>query len=221
MRGGSGPGVGAGPWARDLVRTMSPQPAVPRFYFDFVDPVSYLTARELEAAVSASGIVVEWIGVEIVPPSHPLTTPDDPVWSERWRWVRALSTEGDSALDLSLETPPLVPWTRKAHELVLHAEAADGRGAEVRGAVFEAFFTEGLDIGRVDVLVGLARRHGLDLTETKAVLDVDRYGEEVAARRAEALGAGLRTVPTLAAGGRTLEGFHNRASLSTFLHGSS
>lgn len=196
---------------------MSADPAMPRFYFDFVDPVSYLMARELEGAASASAVGVEWIGVEIVPPSHPLSTPTDPLWAERWTWARALAAEEGAPL----RTPPLVPWTRKAHELVLHAEAAAGRGADVRGAVFDAFFTDGLDIGRVDVLVGLARTHGLDLTETKAVLDVDRYGDEVAGRRAEALRGGVRTVPTLTVGSRMLEGFHNRASLSTFLHGSS
>jgi len=186
-----------------------------RFYFDFVDPLSYLLARELAQVDGPPDVPVEWIGIEIVPASHPLAAPTDPVWAERWALADAVALE----LGVPLSPPRLVPWTRKAHELVMHA-AASGRAAEVREALFRAFFVEGRDIGRVDVLVAVARDQGLDLTETKAVLDVDRYGTEVADRRADALRSGLRTVPTLATAGRVLEGFHNRRSLNTFLHGS-
>jgi len=208
-------GVGPGGQARDLVQAMLSDSSLPRFYFDFVDPLSYLLAHELAQVPGPSEVPVEWIGIEIVPTSHPLAAPSDPVWAERW----ALAADVARELGVPLATPPLVPWTRKAHELVMHA-AASGRATEVREALFRAFFVEGRDIGRVDVLVAIARDQGLDLTETKAVLDVDRYDAEVADRRAEALRSGLRTVPTLTAGERVLEGFHNGPSLSTFLHGS-
>ena len=67
------------------------------------------------------------------------------------------------------------------------------------------------------VLVDVARNLGLDRTETKAVLDVDRHEEAVARRRIEVVEAGLRVVPTVTFADRRLEGFHNRASLSTLL----
>ena len=109
-----------------------------------------------------------------------------------------------------------MPWTRKAHELVRHATESDLAG-EVRRAIFEAYLFEGRDIGRVDVLVQIARTLGLDPGETKPVLDVDRHEAEIAELRASALAAGVREAPTLALGDRLLEGFHNAAAIRTFL----
>ena len=184
-------------------------------HFDFVDPVSYLLDRELAAAETETGIEVTRAGVEISPPPHPLGTLDDAVWRPRWEEA----THVADILGVTLHRPRLVPWSRKAHELMEHArEKHPDVLPELRRAVMEAFFRDGLDIGRVDVLVELATTHGMDRTETKAVLDVDRFGEDVARRRDDALEAGLRVVPSLSAGERRLEGFHNRASLSTFLN---
>lgn len=194
----------------------TPDPPTATLHFDFVDPLSFLMDGEVSAAEETLGIRVARLGIEINPPPLPLGTPDDPFWTERWERAMALS----GALDVPLTRPTLVPWSRKAHELVRHAEehgTADG----VRKAIFRAFLQEGLDIGRVDVLVALAGRVGLDAAEAKAVLDVDRYSAEVSDRRDEALRSGTRTVPLLVMGARRLEGFHNRASLGTFLRRSS
>ncbi|MCA1792142.1 MAG: DsbA family protein [Thioalkalivibrio sp.] len=186
------------------------------FYFDFVDPLSFLVERELLAVEARTGWSVERIGLEISPPPHPLATPGDPPWAPRWEQASAIAAE----MGIALSEPRVVPWSRKAHELLRHAETS-GKAAEIRESVFRAYFLEGLDIGRVDVLVARARGAGLDVTESKAVLDVDRFGEDVAARRDAALQAGVHTVPLLVSGPHRLEGFHNRASLSTFLEGSS
>jgi predicted DsbA family dithiol-disulfide isomerase len=185
-------------------------------YFDFIDPLSFLLERELLAVEQRTGWSVDRIGIEISPPPNPLAAPDDPLWATRWEQASAIAAE----MGVALTKPRVVPWSRKAHELLRHAEAT-GKGAEIREAVFRAYFLEGQDIGRVDVLVAQARDAGLDVTESKAVLDVDRFGEDVSGRRDAAVRAGVHTVPLLVSGPRRLEGFHNRASLSTFLDGSS
>lgn len=185
-----------------------------RFYFDLVDPISFLVERELRAIEAEDGIVVERVGVELRPAPAPLAAPDDPEWAGRWAEARALAGE----LDLVLPRPPFVPSSRKAHELLLHARADGSADAHaVRGATFRAFFREERDIGRVDVLVEIARAHGLDPTETKAVLDVDRYAEEVIARGRDAVARGVAGIPWLERDGGTLRGFHNRSALRTFL----
>lgn len=189
------------------------QPAT--LYFDFVDPLSFLMDREVSAAEASSGIHVRRIGIEVNPPPLPLVEPEDPLWAERWDRAAAIA----DGLNLALERPSIVPWSRKAHELLRHAEE-HGAAHEIRSAVFRAFFLEGLDIGRVDVLVSLAGRAGLDVTETKAVLDVDRFSGDVSDQRAEIVGSGVDAVPLLVAGAHSLQGFHNRASLGTFLGGS-
>jgi predicted DsbA family dithiol-disulfide isomerase len=120
------------------------------------------------------------------------------------------------ARGVKLRRPPIVPWTRKAHELAFHARER-GVFQEVHEALFRAFLQEGRDIGRVDVLADLGADAGLDRTETKAVLDVDRYADRVLARRREAEEARITLVPTLARRDQVLEGYPEEEILLTFL----
>jgi predicted DsbA family dithiol-disulfide isomerase len=184
----------------------------PRFFFDFVDPLSYLVELELVATEIEHGIQVERVPLELRPPPAPLRLSVDEPWRSRWELARELAQEQG----VNLDAPALVPWSRKAHELFLHARA-EGAGPAARAAIFGAFFGGGADIGRVDVLVGVGRSIGLDATGTKAVLDVDRHQEDVLAARRRAAEAQVEAPPLLLLGPGRLEGFHNRATLSTFL----
>jgi predicted DsbA family dithiol-disulfide isomerase len=92
-----------------------------------------------------------------------------------------------------------------------------GVGDAVRAAVFDAYFEGGRDIGRVDVLVEIASFAGLDRTETKAVLDVDRHEADVTAKRLEAQALGVTDVPALSVDGRLVEGFPDLTGLGTLL----
>lgn len=195
-----------------------PHPTV-RIYFDFVDPLSLAVAHALgmrsrsaaESEEPSKRSRVEWVGFELRPPPVALTRSDDPFWAERR--AKALSWAG--GLDLP-DVPSLVPWTRKAHELHIHASRL-GAGDAVRAGVFEAHFDQRRDIGRVDVLVEIAAASGLDRTETKAVLDVDRHEADVAAARREAEALGVRDVPSLSLDGRLVEGFPDPTDLGTLL----
>lgn len=186
----------------------------PLFFFDYIDPASLLLERRISEAEETLGRAVRRRPFEVRPPPMPLLDPDEPAWRAYWSEVAAVA-EADG---LSLRKPALVPWTRKAHELALQARARD-RFAEVHRALFVAFLLEGRDIGRVDVLTDVAVAHGLDWTETRAVLDVDRHAEEVAQERAEAERRGIRGVPTLRAGDRSLEGLHDTGTILAFLEG--
>jgi predicted DsbA family dithiol-disulfide isomerase len=184
-----------------------------RFYFDFVDPLSYLVELALCEMEAATGIRVERIGCELRPPPLPLTRPSDPIWSERWQAAR------QARPGVQLEPPPLVPWSRKAHEL--HAFARNrGAGDAVCRGVFEAYFRRRRDIGRVDELVEIGFAAGLDRTETKARLDVDAHLTEVLEARSGAEKVGLRHLPALLLDGRLVQGFHNLGDLSTLIGGS-
>ena len=183
----------------------------PRLYFDFIDPLSWSMARELASIEALGADGFDWIPFELRPPPTPLATLDDPELTARW----ARAGESDSS-GRTWSPPLLVPWTRKAHELVRHATESELADA-VRQAVFEAYLFEGRDIGRVDVLVELGRALGLEPGESKPVLDVDRHEAEIGEARATAVSAGVTTVPTLALGARLLEGFHNGAAVRTFL----
>src|SRR5262245_10278666 len=139
------------------------------FFFDYVDPLSWILEREI-VELEAEGVPpVGRHPLELRTPPASLVRPSDPLWVRRWEEATRLTEPGG----FTLAKPTLVPWTRKAHELALHARA-QGRFAGVHAALFRGFHQEGRDIGRVDVLVALAVTAGLNATETKAVLDVDR-----------------------------------------------
>ncbi len=183
-----------------------------QFFFDFIDPLSYLEARELAGLEGGTPPSTAWVGLELRPPPTPLATVSDPSLAERW----ALAHAEAKGAGVELRPPELVPWSRKAHELSLFAES-QGKADVIRMRIFESYLLEGADIGRIDVLVEIGRTAGLDVTETKAVLDVDRFQAAVVAARADALAGGVSSTPTIVASGGRLEGFHNRTTLGTFL----
>lgn len=184
-----------------------------RLYFDYVDPISFLQDSEVAAVENELGISVERVPLELRPPPAEMLDPDDPVWLRRVAQARVLAAQ--VGMDLTL--PSLIPWTRKAHELVLHA-AGEGEGEAMHRRIFDAVFLEGRDIGRVDVLMTLAQGVGLDFTRTKATLDVDLHAGTLEELRRGAREEGVDDVPTLTMGERRLRGFHNRNALGTFLH---
>jgi len=183
-----------------------------RFFFDFIDPLSYLTAGEFASLEGGTPPGIAWVALELRPPPTPLITISDPSLAERWALAR-VQAEGSG---IDLRPPELVPWTRKAHELTLFAESK-GMADVVRMRIFESYLLEGTDIGRIDVLVEIGRKAGLDATETQAVLDVDRFEDAVVLARADARAHGILDAPAIVAGERRLEGFHNRTTLGTFL----
>ena len=182
-------------------------------FFDYVDPLSYLVEVELTGLEDETGLEsVARHGLELRTPPDELMSVEDPEWIGRWE----AAVELRQGAGPSLQAPDVIPWSRKAHELVRHA-ASKGAESRAHHLVFDAFFRRGLDIGRVDVLVGLAEELGLEPFETKAVLDVDRYTADVEAGTRRAREWGIRTVPTLLLGDAVLEGFHKRHDLRTFL----
>jgi predicted DsbA family dithiol-disulfide isomerase len=183
-----------------------------RFFFDYVDPLSLLLDRDIAELEAGGAPPVDRHPLELRPPPAPLIRTDDPLWSRRWEEAeRQAERRG-----VTLARPSLVPWSRKAHELAQHARARS-RFPEVHAALFRAFLQEGRDIGRVDVLVALASEAGLDPTETKAVLDVDRYTATLDGLRGEAERLAVRGVPTLLCGRERLEEVPSRAVLGELL----
>lgn len=193
------------------------QPSV-SCYFDFVDPLSFLLSRALETLIeegAEGAIPIVWSPFELRPPPAELVLVEDPAFTGRWAHARDAGRE----LGLDLRPPRLMPSSRKAHELHLHA-ISKGVGPTVRDSIFGAYLLEAKDIGRVDVLVQIAVGAGLDATETKAVLDVDRFQQDVSEARQAAIGEGITAPPTLVRGTARLEGFHKGTTVGTFLRGS-
>lgn len=184
------------------------------FYYDYVDPASYLLDRVLRMPEFEGDVTLDFRPLELRPATDPLIDPHSAAWTARLDVVDKASEH----FAIAIGRPDIVPWSQKAHELALHA-VDKGCFDAVHAALFRAFFADGKDIGRVDLLVALAADTGLDATETKAVLDVDRYAGRVAEMREEAIGSGIRGAPTLESGERRLQGLPDRVSLTRFLDG--
>jgi len=189
-------------------------PDAPQFWFDYVDPASYLAELRLREAEGVTGRWAERLGLEIVPPPMPPLVGDELEWAGRWEEV----AEAGRGAGIPLERPRFVPWTRKAHELAMHA-ASVGVFAEVHDALFRAYLWEGQDIGRIDVLLGVAAGAGLSRSEVRTVLGVDRYLPTLLDLRERAERQGVRGVPTLAREERRLEGLTDVATLAALLAG--
>ena len=185
-----------------------------RFFFDAVDPLSFATHRALGSVEEHREVRAVRIPIETYPADAPLTETQDSFWRPRWAEGERIAEE----MGFSLVRPDLVPRSSKAHELILHAEESD-LGRPALDAIFAAYFLDGHDIGRIDVLVDIAQSVGLDLTESKAVLDVDRYGAEILGAHQQALAAGVTSAPALVTPAATLQGFHNQAAIGTLLDG--
>lgn len=185
-----------------------------RFVYDYVDPGSYLAHGLLQRWVRTySGeVAIEASPLELRPPGDAALDPRAPEWRELTAWVESEARR----LDLPFRPPEGAPRTRKAHELAMHARergAFDG----VHAALFRAHFVDGLDLARIDVLMAVAEQEGLDPSEVRTVLGVDRFLPWVEETRAELLEAGVRGVPVLAVGGGTLEGFPGGDEFLRFL----
>lgn len=184
------------------------------FTFDYVDPGSYLAHRLLARWVADRPypIRVRWVALELrAPPASQLDPP-----AGEWAALMAAMERIASDEGIPFVCPEGLPWTRKAHELALHAREK-GRFDRIHTALFEAHFVHALDIGRVDTLASLAEAQGLSGAEARTVLGVDRFAPEVERGRAEALAGGVRGVPTLETEGRRLEGFTRAADVLNFL----
>lgn len=168
--------------------------AVPVVVFsDFTCPFSHVTEAALRRLHGEGLAAPRYAAFELYPAPAPLPAAPD---EGDLALARPLADE----LGVALAPPAVTPRTRKAHEAAKAADA-HGAGPAMREAIFAAHFRDGRDIGRIDVLVELGAALGLDATELKVVLDVDRFGAAVSADRALAARLGIAAVPALVVGG--------------------
>lgn len=138
---------------------------------------------------------VIWRAFELRPGPVPTLDPKGQYLQRVWRdSVYPLAER----LHMSLKLPPVQPRSRLAHEAARWA-GERGQFERYHAAVFKAFFERGEDIGKVDVLVGLAGELGLDGEALVAALRRREYEAAVLADEREAETLGIRAVPAFVA----------------------
>lgn len=177
-------------------------------YADYACPFCFLAEAALERLAGA-GVAIERRAFELRPPPAPL--PD--LRQARYRVGWATSVEPLARkLGREIRFPARPVRTRKAHEAAAFARSRD-RLEPMHAAIHRAYFVEGRDIGRIDVLVAIGGAVGLDPGELKVELDVDRWTERVEADEAAAARLGVRAVPAYVRAGH--DGADERALVVT------
>jgi len=141
-------------------------------------------------------VQVVWCSYELRPEPEPTLDPKGDYLARAWREsVYPLAAK----LGITMRLPPVQPRTRLAHEAA-HWARRRGRFEDYNAALFRAFFERGEDIGREDVLAGLAEAVGLDGRDLRAALAEHRFEENVLADMRGAEKFLLRAVPAFVAG---------------------
>jgi predicted DsbA family dithiol-disulfide isomerase len=160
-------------------------------FADYVCPFCYLAEAGAARLRESGGVAVEGAALELRPAGTPLPDPDE-VWQrEAWsRSVEPLAAE----LGVTIARPARMTRTRKAHEAAAHART-EGRFAALHTAIYDAYWRDGRDIGRIDVLTEIGRAAGLDAGRLRVALDIDQCTARVEQDEAFAARLGLGGVP--------------------------
>lgn len=178
---------------------------------DVICPWCYIGKRRLEQALAQTDlpVVVRWRPYQLDP-----TIPPD--GKSRHEYMQAkfgsperirqfherLQEAGEAeGIRFAFDRIAVSPNTLNAHRVIRWAGESGVQDAVVE-ALFRAYFVEGSDIGRADVLAGIAEAAGMTGTHVEARLASDLDREEVSREVESARSAGVSGVPTFILAGR-------------------
>ena len=113
-----------------------------------------------------------------------------------------IEAAADEGLRLNLDLIQRMPNTLNAHRIIRWAEIEGLDASIVVDALFRAFFCDGEDLGRDNVLLALAERSGMERPVTEKLLQSDADRDYVSASDIEARRMGINSIPFFILGGR-------------------
>jgi len=160
-------------------------------------------AQALQGLPQADAVTIRWRSFELDPHAPAVREGDyvqrlaDKYGMPRDRadqMVQQMQARGQ-ALGLGFDFTHIQPGnTFDAHRL-LHLAHERGYQDQLKQALFQAYFADGVAIGRADELVAVAASVGLDEAEVREVLSSDRYADAVRADERAAAQLQIRGVP--------------------------
>ena len=198
---------------------------------DFACPYCYIGETRLEKAIEKLGVkdevVIDYRAFELDPEASKEVVSGTP---ERFAKKYRLSLEGakeqieqisslgrELGIDFNYATTQYTN-TRDAHRLMKLAEAKYDRAtvARLNELLFKAYFVENLVLADHKVLLDKALEAGMKEDEVKAVLESDKYDDEVRFDEREAYMRGVHGVPYIVFNGEfavpgalTMDGFES------------
>jgi predicted DsbA family dithiol-disulfide isomerase len=183
-----------------------------RFYYDVVCPYSYMESHAVEAAEDTGAVEVEWLPFELRPAPRPLLEPRGD--HLRVDWTRHVYRRAQE-LGIEIHLPRYQPRSTLPLAACLWA-GEQGRLRELKHALYEAFFCEGVDIATDREIARAAALAGLDPDGAVAAAYSPERFERIGDVRREAASARIRGVPSLlTAGGESHWGMGGLTRLLT------
>lgn len=174
---------------------------------DVVCPWCIVGYRQLIAASKATGVAIQthWHPFELNPDMEAAgENIRDHIMrkygstEEQSQGTRQQLTDLGASLDFTFNWSPQsrIYNTFAAHQLI-HWAADAGKAQDLKLALFDAYFTDGLDVSNSHVLVSVAGSLGLDATIAAEVLADQRYAETVREKEQFWTSRGVSGVPTM------------------------
>lgn len=161
---------------------------------DYVCPFCYLQEPVLAEVRRLYGDTVdaEWRAFELRPEPIPTLDPDGDYLHTIWKQA-VYPMARDRGMMLRL--PPVQPRSRRALELAEYAKQ-EGCFEDIHRSLFKAFFEDGRDLGRIDVLTEIGAAAGLYPEKVRTALEQGAYRERVMQDARIAQDMGITAVPT-------------------------
>src|SRR5882724_6189580 len=174
-------------------------------YSDVICPWCYVGKRRLEAALASpdmpAAIAFTWRPFELNP-DMPAEGVERKVYRARKFGerrsaeldVQMASTGRELGIEFAFDRMQRTPNTRLAHRLIWEADRQSRQDAVVE-RLFHGYFEEGLDIGRMGVLEGVAAEAGLESEGVDRALTGSDSLEAVTKLEQQGYGMGIQGVP--------------------------
>ncbi|QPC45710.1 DsbA family oxidoreductase [Mangrovibacillus cuniculi] len=187
-----------------------------KVFSDFACPFCYLAEAPLKEAIKGESVEVEWMPFELRPLPHPTLSSKDPYIQQAWNGsVKPLAEQ----LGVKMLLPDMdpLPHTHYAHEGYQFAKTQD-KETEYVEAVLKAFWENGLDIGKIDILATIAEGIGLSKQEFTDALTNRTFKQSHEQALQYAYGeANIKAVPTFFIGNRRVQGLHSATQLKEII----
>lgn len=176
-------------------------------YSDYICPFCYIGKGLVGVLQEEFPLTVEWLPFEI----HPETPAEGVLLAEAYPELDAEEFFGEldrRGRSLGVRFAPLTLLSNSRPALEAGEFARDhGRHEAFHGAVFRRYFSEGRDIGDLEIILEAAREVGLDENELTRALETKVYAKRLEAIASAAREQGARAIPRFVIeGGETIIG---------------
>jgi predicted DsbA family dithiol-disulfide isomerase len=203
---------------------------------DFICPWCWIGHRNLKDGIAQAGLAADAVQVHFAPFELNPDMPPEGLNRQAYRthkfgsWARSQAMDAEVTVagqrvgaEFNYDRVLVTPNTRLAHRL-MHWAQLQGDAARLEAlpeAIFFAYFSQGRDIGAIDVLAEIAAAVAFDGHAVRAVLALDIGERDVVANELQAQHDGVRSVQLIRIGGQAISGAQPAAVLAQALRAAS